>query len=111
MATILTSLTEQEFEELLKKIVKEIVAGQLQQNPIPKIMDIQDAAKFLKLEVNTPYEKTSKKTIPHYKQGNKLYFDPLELLAWAKSRKVKTIFEVDEQALDYTIEQGHKKAA
>lgn len=110
MATILTSYTEQEFRQFLKAIILEVLAemppGNQSTNGNP--MDIQEAAKFLKLEVNTLYEKTSRKLIPHYKKGNKLYFDQAELEVWVKAGKVKSREEIEVEASTYLL---GKKAA
>lgn len=111
MASIFTSYTDQEFKALLKDILTEILDCQVQQNPLPEIMDIQEAAKFLKLEVNTLYEKTSKRLIPHFKKGNKLYFVPAQLLDWVFSGKVKTKDEVQAEAQIYSLNNRHDKAA
>lgn len=111
MASILTSYTDQEFKALLKEILTEILSSQLQQNSLPEIMDIQEAAKFLKLEVNTLYEKTSKRLIPHFKKGNKLYFVPADLLQWVLNGKVRTKEEMHSEVQTYSLNNRHDKAA
>lgn len=66
-------------------------------------MNIDEAAKFLKLKKATLYEKTSEQTIPHHKKGNKLYFYKSELEAWIKQGKVKTNGEIEGDAATYTL--------
>ena len=102
---IMTSMTEQEFKQFLKDALREIM--QEQQDGLkeqqPEILDIQQAAKFLKLKITTLYEKTSRKLIPHFKKGNKLYFHLLELQQWVRQGKVKTMEEIECQAITYTM--------
>lgn len=111
MATILTSYTDEEFKAILKTIMSDLLSGQIQSSPLPEIMDIQEAAKFLKLEVNTLYEKTSKRLIPHFKKGNKLYFVPSELLQWVMDGKIKTKEELKAEAQIRELNSRHNKAA
>jgi excisionase family DNA binding protein len=55
---------------------------------------VQEAAALLNLAVNTLYEKTSERLVPHYKHGKKLMFKKSELIAWVENRKIKTISEI-----------------
>lgn len=108
----LTNISEQEFKEFLKDALKEILsseAGAVKQQ-LSEIMDVQQASEFLKLKVTTLYEKTSRKTIPHLKKGNKLYFHRSELEAWIKEGKVKTRDEIESEAITFTL-NNHNKAA
>ena|ERR1035437_1029757 len=107
----LTNISEQEFKEFLKDALKEILsseAGAAKQR-LPEIMDVRQASEFLKLKVTTLYEKTSRKTIPHLKKGNKLYFHRSELEAWVKEGKVKTREEIEAEAITFTL--NHEKKA
>ena len=106
----LTNLSEQEFKEFLKSALIEILAekpGALNDHT-PEILDVQQAAQYLKMKTTTLYEKTSRKLIPHFKKGNKLYFHLSELQQWIKQGKVKTFDEVKCEAITFTI---NKKAA
>jgi excisionase family DNA binding protein len=67
------------------------------------ILDIKQASDFLRLKLNTLYEKTSQKIIPHFKKGNKLYFNRAELQAWVEDGKVKTTAELQGEASSYTL--------
>jgi excisionase family DNA binding protein len=103
MIQFLTNLSGQEFKEFLKDALREILAeNQTKPNP-PEILTIQEASEFLKLKINTLYEKTSRKQIPHFKKGNKLYFHRSELEAWVKAGKVKTQEEIETEAATYTL--------
>lgn len=95
----LTNITEEEFKGFLKEALLEI----LSEKGKPKVeseelMDIHQAAEYLKLRVNTLYEKTSRKLIPHIKKGNKLYFERSVLEMWLKQGNVKTLEEIRNEA-------------
>ena len=98
----LTNITEQEFKGFLKEALREILGEQLQLNQqAPDLLDINQASEFLKLKVNTLYEKTCRKTIPHLKKGNKLYFSKAVLDKWIKEGRVKTNEEIAQNALSF----------
>ncbi|MBA3664242.1 MAG: helix-turn-helix domain-containing protein [Bacteroidetes bacterium] len=109
----LTNLSEQEFKEFLKDALKEILSEQLGavKQQLPDILNIKEASEFLKLKITTLYEKTSRKQIPHFKKGNKLYFYLSELQNWIKQGKVKTREEIESEAVTYTLNNHLKKAA
>lgn len=109
----LTNISEQEFKEFLKDALKEILGEQLgaMKKQLPEILDVQQAAEFLKLKINTLYEKTSRKLIPHFKKGNKLYFHLSELQEWITQGKVKTHSEIEGEAVSFTLNSHLKKAA
>lgn len=107
----LTSLTETEFKDFLKQALKEILAEQTinTQPALPEILDIKQAADFLKLKVTTLYEKTSQKEVPHFKKGNKLYFNRGALTEWVSSGRIKTNQEIESEANDYIMSRKARK--
>jgi excisionase family DNA binding protein len=109
--SFLTALSESEFKELLKSSIREILSEDLRQlkSTLPDILNIQEAASFLKLKITTIYEKTSRKLIPHFKKGNKLYFNRAELIDWIQRGKVKTKPEIEGQAATYLLTGTNKK--
>jgi len=109
--SFLTNLNEEEFKIFLKQAISEIIGEGLTQvkNIIPDILDVKQAADFLRLKITTLYEKTSEKTIPHFKKGNKLYFKRDELQAWVLEGKVKTKDEIESQAATYAMHKRLKK--
>ncbi|MBA2610812.1 MAG: helix-turn-helix domain-containing protein [Bacteroidetes bacterium] len=109
-ASFLTSLSEQEFKEFLKSAIKEIIGDDLAKlkSSLPDILNIKEAAAFLKLKITTLYEKTSQKIIPHFKKGNKLYFNRNELEEWIKTGKVKTKQEIEGNAVSYLLTKKNK---
>lgn len=105
----LTSVTEQEFREFLKDALREILGDKMgAMKEQPEIMDVQQAAQFLKMKTATLYEKTSRKLIPHFKKGNKLYFHLAALQQWIKNGRVKTHDEIASEAITFTL---NRKAA
>jgi excisionase family DNA binding protein len=112
MATsFLTNLSEEEFKIFLKQALSEIVGDNfLKSVPnLPDIMDVQQAAHYLRLQVNTLYAKTSQKIIPHFKKGHKLYFRQNELQAWVEAGKVKTNDDFRDEAVAYTMSRRSKR--
>lgn len=88
-------MTKEEFKALLKDSLMEAVAElKLQSDSQDPVMNAQQAAAFLNVEIATIYEKTSKKLIPHYKQGKKLLFKKSELVAWVESARVSTVDDI-----------------
>ena len=74
--SFLTNLTEQEFKQFLKEAIKEVLSEEnfAPKTNTPDILDVKQAAAFLKMQVATLYEKTSYKLVPHFKLGKRLYF-------------------------------------
>ena len=55
-----------------------------------RFMTARAAADYINKSVHTLYRYTSKNTVPHYKQGGKVYFLREELEAWVRSGGPKT---------------------
>jgi excisionase family DNA binding protein len=103
--SFLTSYNEQEFKDFLKSAIKEVLKEELQylKPHQPETFSIKEAAEYLKLKIATLYEKTSRKLIPHFKKGNKLYFSRLELEEWVRTGKVQSQEEIEEAASTYLV--------
>ena len=109
--SFLTNLTEVEFKQFLRQSLMEIISelGITNKPETRDILDIKQASDFLRLKLNTLYEKTSQKIIPHFKKGNKLYFNRTELQAWVTGGKVKTTDELQSEASSYTLHKEQQK--
>jgi len=59
-----------------------------------ELLDITEAAAFLKVSVASLYTKVSRKEIPVSKPGKRLYFNRSELKNWIKLGRKKTAYEV-----------------
>lgn len=109
--SFLTNLNEEEFKIFLKQAFSEMMDERITHSKpdLPEILDVKQAADFLRLKITTLYEKTSQKTIPHFKKGNKLYFNRIQLQEWVQEGKVKTTDELQCQAANYTMHKELKK--
>lgn len=70
-----------------------------QRNDLPAnesedLINIKQAALLINLSVYTVYGLVSRSEIPYMKKGKRLYFSKVELNAWIKSGKKKTIAEI-----------------
>lgn len=102
----LTGISKAELKDLIKEALSDILKeGKDYLSHTADILDVNQAATFLKSKVTTLYEKTSTKTIPHFKRGNRLYFKREELEAWIQKGKVKTIDEVQAEAVTYSMQR------
>ena len=98
-----------EFKSLLKEALREILSeDKIESTNESTLINIQEAAALLNLAVNTIYEKTSEKIIPHYKHGKKIMFKKSELLAWVESRRVKTIQEMRKETASLTLSRNRR---
>ena len=64
-------------------------------------LTIKQAAELLSLSVPTLYGLVHKAQIPVSKKGKRLYFSRQELIAWIKSGRKKTIYEIKVEAENY----------
>lgn len=101
--SFLTNLSEEEFKIFLKQAITEVMEKSLTGSKVRLTdnLNIAEAAKYLNLKVSTLYEKTSQKSIPHIKKGNRLYFNEHDLKVWLEEGKVKTKLELEGDAATY----------
>jgi excisionase family DNA binding protein len=71
--------------------------GDLTQGDVNEPMNVEQAAKFLKLSVKTIHTLASKGEIPYYKPAKHLLFFKSELIDWVKKSKRKTGYEIAEE--------------
>jgi excisionase family DNA binding protein len=95
--------TEEELEILIRKVLAEF-ASTLLSNHNRNIVStnkpaltINEAADFLSLSKQTLYGKTSKREIPFYKVGKRLYFNQQELIDLIAKGRKPTIKELVEE--------------
>jgi len=107
--SLIVNYSEAEFKAMLKEALREIMQEMKPTGKtVAEIFDVKQAAQFLRLQVTTLYEKTSRKLIPHFKKGNKLLFKREELEAWVSEGKVKSAEETEGEAATYVL---NKKAS
>ena len=58
------------------------------------LLTVDQTSKLVKLSISTIYSKVSRKEIPAFKIGKRLYFSKDEIIAWIKSGKIKTIADI-----------------
>jgi len=105
----LTGISKAELKDLIREALLEILKESKDcMKAVPEILSIKQAAAFLNSKVTTLYEKTSAKIIPHFKKGNRLYFNRQELEAWIQKGKVKTVEDIQAEAITYST---RKRAA
>lgn len=96
--TIKLEVSKNDLVEFARELVKEIQSDQ----PIPseekEIVDVLEAAQITGLARQTIYALTSRRGIPHFKRGKKLWFRRSELLGWMLDNKRKTVDEVQKEA-------------
>lgn len=105
----LTGISKAELKDLIREALLDILKESKDCiKTVPDILSIKQAAAFLDAKVTTIYEKTSAKIIPHFKKGNRLYFRREELEAWIQKGKVKTVEDIQAEAITYST---RKRAA
>lgn len=107
--SFLMNFSEAEFKSMLKETLREIMQEvKPAAQAVSEILDVKQAANYLRLKVTTIYEKTSRKLIPHFKKGNKLFFKRSELEAWVTEGKVKSAGETESEASTYLLRKKRK---
>lgn len=67
------------------------------------VLNINDVAFLTGFSKATIYMHTCNKKIPHYKQGNTLFFDRKEIEDWLKQNRIATAKEIDQTATNYIV--------
>ena len=69
----------------------------------PEILNLNQATEYLSLSKSTLYKFTSKREIPHFKKGKKIYFRKIELDEWLTQLRIATKDEIEREAINYLI--------
>lgn len=84
-------INPKELEEVVRNAVSSAIKSSYPKEKIrpaqKDILNITEAGEFLHLTKATLYCLTSKKKIPHFKTGKRLYFKRSELLSWIEAGK------------------------
>ena len=94
---IVTSRSELEF--LINNAVALAMANGGTAKQPPEFLGITEAAEMVSLAVNTIYGMVSRKEIPFYKRGKKLYFKSQELLNWLSGNRVASKQEMQAELI------------
>lgn len=73
------------------------------------VLDIKETALYTGYSVGQLYRLTSGQNIPHYKNGNKLYFKKSELEKWMCAERVRTRQEINSRAVTYIAARNSEK--
>lgn len=86
----LKEILEPIIDECLSKAMNKFINTRaLEPADNSSVLDLEEACKYMKLSKQTLYSMTSKRILPHYKQGRHLYFRKDELDQWINIGKVK----------------------
>lgn len=69
-----------------------------------ELMNVEEAAEFLKISVAALYTKVSRYEIPYSKPGKRLYFERDELIKWIQQSKRKTLKD-----MTHDVESSHHR--
>ncbi|MBE7177984.1 MAG: helix-turn-helix domain-containing protein [Mucilaginibacter polytrichastri] len=69
-----------------------------------ELMNVEEAAEFLKISVAALYTKVSRYEIPYSKPGKRLYFERDELIKWIQQSKRKTLKD-----MTHDVEASHHR--
>lgn len=96
-------------EQLMRKL-EEIEKLILDQTLLQKkVLNMEEASKYLGLSVSHLYKLTSSDSIPYYKpNGKKLYFNRQELDAWLLRNRSTTKEEIEMEAANYIMKNRLK---
>lgn len=75
-----------------------------------QLLNVEEAAKFLTVSIPTIYQKSKNGEIPSMKQGKRLYFSNIELLAYVKEGRKKTNKEIEIEVDNFLAKKGGKNA-
>jgi excisionase family DNA binding protein len=68
-----------------------------------ELMNVQQAAGYLTLSVQTIYGLVHKMEIPNFKRGKRLYFKRTEIVDWIGQSRRKTRVEIEQEATNYLL--------
>lgn len=107
--TLLIPMTATQLETLIIESVKAVLDYReiptKEQAKQDDLLTVDETATFLHLAKQTIYERTAAGTIPHMKQGKRLYFSKKELTDYIAKGKRLTTSEAARQANNYLSNQ------
>ena len=95
--------------ERMVTIIRENQENSKTQDSGKEIMNVQQVAKYLNIAKQTVYGMTSRREVPYYKRGNRLYFQKSDIDEWLLSTRRKTIEEIKMEAASYLKVRGRRK--
>ena len=89
------SLSVEEYIELNQEILKSMKnpEAEVEKNNT-EIMNIEEAAVYLKMAKQTVYSMISRRILPYFKRGKRVFFRRAELLTWLEKGRKYTKEEI-----------------
>ena len=114
---LILSQTKEEFEEIIRKVVRSEFQRLLSQNgrgvgtkpEADELLTVKQCAEFLSLSKATVYGYVHRAEIPVYKHSKRLYFSKQELIDWIKTDRKKTVPEIASEVEAYLQKKGGKQ--
>ncbi|KAF0197138.1 MAG: hypothetical protein FD166_2097 [Bacteroidetes bacterium] len=103
---MLTPIINEAVDKAIERHYSVTSAPQSDQN---ELLDIKKTAEILFLSVPTIYGLVSKRSIPYYKRGKRLYFRKDDLLKWIAGSRRMTTYEISQQADKYILRDRKRK--
>jgi len=99
---ILTQYSDEDFRNLLKEVVIEVIEGAASLSSPQKVkpLNLIEGCEYVQMSQSHMYKLTSTNQIPHSKRGKRIFFDVSELDQWLLSNKVKTTKQLDQEAAE-----------
>jgi excisionase family DNA binding protein len=91
--------TQTDLQNLIRSLIRNEFERFQNNTPVPirtqpEFITVEQASQLLNLAVSTIYGHVNKRTIPHIKQGKRLYFQRTELTQWLMSGSRRTVDEI-----------------
>ena len=104
---------ENPFEIILERLdrIEKAIANLNANGPLASAndpMDIKALSAYIKTSPSAIYKFTSEGSIPHYKNGKRLYFKKEEINDWIFTTKVNTAYDIDKAANEYIRNRPRK---
>ena len=101
---VLISIPETTIKDIVTDAVKKALSeheAQKESSDPKTVFGFSEGCKYINRSESTVYKLTSKKQIPHFKQGRKIYFLKSELDEWLLSNRVPTVQDGIKEMNDY----------
>ncbi len=102
-------ISKNELTELVEGIVKSSVRHDEPQKVERRFLSVEQAAVYLNLAKQTLYGLTSKRSIPFFKKGKRLYFRETDLENWLLSGRKLTREEIKAKGSGRFNQKGGKE--
>jgi excisionase family DNA binding protein len=102
---ILEPIIDESLERAMNKYINTMTFDKADDSGV---YDMNEAAKYLKISKQTLYGMTSKRILPYYKHGHRIYFRRNELDEWISRGKVKTQEEIESEAENIIVRRKRR---